>query len=367
MPHRLCPSDGSWNHIPSPRSHDFSGKATSALCPYGSPRDQQWRLQQVGGRLPHLACSLREYSGKDIGTCVGLRAKAGKTTHIMYIGDSRIRQHIEVLLDHMRDLDFIITTYQGQVITVEDFLGQKGSKQWFKYKHNFRVETSSSPRFILDYHWASDIQKRGNAREAEAAGKLPNYHVGAIDLLNTLKDAPEGTLPDLILLNTGAWQLMDIKGNIIDQVDSTAIEVMQVLYPLLNHLSELTTVVWALPDSFKEFMLHDFGSTGKYTQQTNAILEWVLNGQAQLLPPRVLVWDSFLPVSHAALSDCIMFLSKNLDIKKLPAYSIFKPEITWHCTERMHVGFEALFVAAQMTINHICNPFMDEKGYCCST
>lgn len=73
---------------------------------------QQWRLQQVGGRLPHLACGLREYSGKDIGRCVRLRAKAGKTTHIMYIGDSRIRQHIEVLLDHMRDLDFIITTYQ---------------------------------------------------------------------------------------------------------------------------------------------------------------------------------------------------------------------------------------------------------------
>lgn len=226
----------------------------------------------------------------------------------------------------------------------------------------------------------------------------------------------------MAMSDTGAWQLMDVKGNIIDQVDSTAIGVMQVLYPLLNHLSELTTVVWALPDSFKEFMLHDFGqsfsllylaveficcacfkmflhgyklklrklkfhfdhtytqdnkiadsyfnitgSTGKYTQQTNAILEWVLNGQAQLLPPRVLVWDSFLPVSHAALSDCIMFLSKNLDIKKLPAYSIFKPEITWHCTERMHVGFEALFVAAQMTINHICNPFMDEKGYCCSS
>nr|XP_027217016.1 uncharacterized protein LOC113809585 [Penaeus vannamei] len=160
---------------------------------------------------------------------------------------------------------------------------------------------------------------------------------------------------------------MDVKGNIIDQVDSTAIGVMQVLYPLLKRLAELTTVVWALPDSFKEFMLHDFGHTGKYTQQTNAILEWVLNGQAQLVPPRVLVWDSFLPVSHAALSDCITFLSKNLDIKKLPAYSIFKPEITWHCTERMHVGFEALLVAAQMMINHICNPFMDEKGYCCST
>lgn len=63
------------------------------------------------------------------------------------------------------------------------------------------------------------------------------------------------------LLDTGAWQLMDVKGNIIDQVDSTAIGVMQVLYPLLKRLAELTTVVWALPDSFKEFMLHDFGQS----------------------------------------------------------------------------------------------------------
>lgn len=129
------------------------------------------------------------------------------------------------------------------------------------------------------------------------------------------------------------------------------------------HFDHAWTKNYKIADSY----LNVTGHTGKYTQQTNAILEWVLNGQAQLVPPRVLVWDSFLPVSHAALSDCITFLSKNLDIKKLPAYSIFKPEITWHCTERMHVGFEALLVAAQMMINHICNPFMDEKGYCCST
>lgn len=80
-------------------------------------------------------------------------------------------------------------------------MGQKGSKQWFKYKHNFRVESSSSPRFILDYHWASDIEKKGDTRQAKAPGKPPNYNVGAVDLLNRLKDAPDGTLPDLILLS----------------------------------------------------------------------------------------------------------------------------------------------------------------------
>ncbi|XP_042857527.1 uncharacterized protein LOC122243850 [Penaeus japonicus] len=73
---------------------------------------KQWRFQQVDGQLPHLACGLREYDGKDVATCTRLRAKAGKTTHIMYIGDSRIRQHVEVLLDHIRDLDLVITTHK---------------------------------------------------------------------------------------------------------------------------------------------------------------------------------------------------------------------------------------------------------------
>lgn len=71
-------------------------------------RAQEWRLEQVGGLLAHLPCRLREYGAREVAECVSLRPRT--PTRLVYIGDSRIRQHAEVLLDLLRPLNPTVTT-----------------------------------------------------------------------------------------------------------------------------------------------------------------------------------------------------------------------------------------------------------------
>ncbi|KAK8734640.1 hypothetical protein OTU49_005910, partial [Cherax quadricarinatus] len=111
-----------------------------------------------------------------------------------YVGDSRIRQHLEVLLDLIRSLQPRITTHLGEVITVETFLGEEGLKNWRKYKHNFRVECSQAPGLIVDFHWAAFID-RGQTPRNEG-----DVMVGALDLLHRWIKAPQDQIPDIIVL-----------------------------------------------------------------------------------------------------------------------------------------------------------------------
>nr|XP_045604389.1 uncharacterized protein LOC123762114 [Procambarus clarkii] len=321
---------------------------------------QTWRLQQTKGQLPHLACRLRELRDEDIRICVQRRRETVGSTHIAYVGDSRVRQHVEVLLDHIRHLQPKITTHLGEVITVEKFLGEEGLKNWKKYKHDFRIECTRAFGLIVDFHWAALIDKGEKPPSGEEATKI-----GALDLLHRWLEAPSDQIPDLIILNTGAWQLMQHKPTVLQQIDEAAISVMTTLRPLLHHLASRSTVVWALPDPFKEYVSHDFSGKGHFTQQTNDILEWLLNAQIDLQAPGVIIWDSFLPVAYASRSDCIKLYAENVDLNYLPKFSVFPGQLSWHCSERMHVGFEALSVAVQMVLNHICNPHLG-GNYCCS-
>lgn len=318
-----------------------------------------WRFQQTQGQLPHLACRMREMQAEDLRMCVARRHESVGSTHIAYVGDSRIRQHLEVLLDLIRSLQPRITTHLGEVITVETFLGEEGLKNWRKYKHNFRVECSQAPGLIVDFHWAAFID-RGQTPRNEG-----DVMVGALDLLHRWIKAPQDQIPDIIVLNTGAWQLMDIKPTVLQQIDEAAVSVMSTLRPLLQNLSTRATLVWALPDPFKEYISHDFSNKGHFTQQENDILEWLLNAQMELQPSGVVIWDSFLPVAYASRSDCMHLYDKNIELNSLPTFSTFSSQISWHCVERMHVGLEALSVAVQMVLNHVCNPYMT-GDYCCS-
>nr|XP_053642021.1 uncharacterized protein LOC128695433 isoform X2 [Cherax quadricarinatus] len=260
-----------------------------------------WRFQQTQGQLPHLACRMREMQAEDLRMCVARRHESVGSTHIAYVGDSRIRQHLEVLLDLIRSLQPRITTHLGEVITVETFLGEEGLKNWRKYKHNFRVECSQAPGLIVDFHWAAFID-RGQTPRNEG-----DVMVGALDLLHRWIKAPQDQIPDIIVLS----------------------------------------------------------NKGHFTQQENDILEWLLNAQMELQPSGVVIWDSFLPVAYASRSDCMHLYDKNIELNSLPTFSTFSSQISWHCVERMHVGLEALSVAVQMVLNHVCNPYMT-GDYCCS-
>ncbi|KAK7082622.1 hypothetical protein SK128_025547 [Halocaridina rubra] len=72
-----------------------------------------WRFQQAHGQFSHMPCRLREYGPDEVRECTNKRKEInGRMTHLLYIGDSRIRQHVEVMLDLLRDLDLRITTYK---------------------------------------------------------------------------------------------------------------------------------------------------------------------------------------------------------------------------------------------------------------
>ncbi|KAK7067381.1 hypothetical protein SK128_008879 [Halocaridina rubra] len=419
----------------------------------------EWRFQQARGQFSHMPCRLRDYSAREVEHCVAQRRKTSKgRTHLLYIGDSRIRQHVEVMLDHLRDLDLKITTYKGEVLTVEEFLGDKGMSQWQKYKHNFRVESLKASGFIIDFNWAayvdwgdepkslneslsyrvkrilpktelnpgisesgyeknnsqSQFMERGIFSSSSAEGVISknkisalldvhtpvdvlpklqsgniqsrrknvmkadsktsdnsksssnnSTRVGAINLLERLNSAPWESLPDIVFINAGVWLLDEDYLTILEHLDFSSVVVSKTLKSLLQRLAERTTVVWLAPDPLKEHVQHFTGRRGIYTHQTNTLLEWLLNAQALLQPPGVLFWDSFLPIAYAADQDCMHLRSQNVDLKHIPRYHMFQQLISWHCLERYHIGFEALSVAVQMALNHICNPYLD-NGYCCS-
>ncbi|XP_068239441.1 uncharacterized protein [Palaemon carinicauda] len=406
---------------------------------------EKWRLSQVSGHLPHMSCRLREYIAEDVRKCT---IRKNRKTHILYIGDSRIRQHVEVMIDLLRDLHLKITTYEGEILSVEEFLGEKGMKYWSKYKHNFKVESLKVPGFLVEFKWAAfldwgDTPKKVNdnfsfwmKRASVAWGNYVHYvrngsnydspvetggvvkdgrttterggkiihkaqgiegpaashrnsnkldaedlpgrgkqhwptdnqktRVGAFEILSRLISSPKGNLPDIVLLNTGAWLLQEYHRLApLEAIDLSSMVVMDTLRPLLSKLADRTTVVWLAPDPFKEHISHILDDTGKYTHEINDILEWQLNAQALLKPSRVLFWDTFLPISYASREDCMYFSSEGVNFTSLPKYKVFQPLLTWNCQERVHVGFEALSVAVQMVLNHACNPYLD-NGYCCS-
>ncbi|XP_045122259.1 uncharacterized protein LOC123510873 [Portunus trituberculatus] len=325
---------------------------------------KEWRMEQSDGHLPHLSCRLRNFDAPEVDRCVRARRNAGKRTWITYIGDSRIRFHVEVLIDLLRDLRPKIITYKGEEVSIEDFLGMKGLQEWTRYKHNFRVEVelerSGGASLVITFQWASLLEMS----QTPANWDKDSVKVGAKEYLHKLTETPDEELPDMLILNTGAWQLVEQARTDIDLLDKKAVIVMSELRPVLAALATRMTVVWALPDTFKEYINHNMNSNGHFTRQTNRMLEWLSNAQTSLQPPGVIVWDSFLPLAQLSLIDCMNIVGHGLDQEALPNYKVFSSHISWECSERLHTGIEVLSVAVQMMLNHVCNPFLPGQ-YCC--
>lgn len=120
------------------------------------------------------------------------------------------------------------------------------------------------------------------------------------------------------------------------------------------------------PHYYPHFLsLSGSGGKGHFTQQTNTLLEWLSNAQTALQPPGVIVWDSFLPLAHLSLIDCMNIMGHGLDPAFLPQYGVFDAHISWECSERLHIGTEVISIGVQMMLNHICNPFLPGQ-YCCN-
>ncbi|XP_076033060.1 N-acetylneuraminate (7)9-O-acetyltransferase-like [Oratosquilla oratoria] len=308
------------------------------------------------GQLPYLSCPLHEFRTNDLKDCVAARKRNGLTSRIAFVGDSRIRYLLELFLYVYRDLDLLITTFKGETVTPELFLGETGKEYWIKYKHHFFVKSTKLKDLKFEFFWAPVLQENRNPDEHRVAG--------ARDLLEEWANSNE-TLPDMIVLDSGTWGLIISKQEPLDTLVNHGVEAMKKLAPVLAQLATRTTVIFQLPDPIFEFVHHQF-TKSSYEQQTNAMMNWLLTAYANLHPPNVIVWDSFLPVAHQQREDCMKLIHylKNLDT--LPSYPSVPQKITWQCYERMHTGFEGLTIGLQMLINHICNPFVDRLDVCCN-
>ena len=73
---------------------------------------QKWRLEELKGQLPYVSCKMRQYNSSDIKICLDKRKndKNFNGMRISYIGDSRIRQHLEILIDLVKPLNPKIQT-----------------------------------------------------------------------------------------------------------------------------------------------------------------------------------------------------------------------------------------------------------------
>ena len=104
-----------------------------------------------------------------------------------------------------------------------------------------------------------------------------------------------------------------------------------------------------------------------FETQTNRIIEWLATIYSSLLPKNVIIWDSFLPVAKASIKDCFKLFNTKESVENFPNYKNFSKEQTWKCWDRAHIGFESLEIALQMTLNFLCNQFMQDNQYCCSS
>ena len=84
-------------------------------------------------------------------------------------------------------------------MSTEDFLGNKGNKEWVKYKNFFNV---SVPGAVFEFHWAPVIQAGDNGKEIwlnypKAKVKLS----GAKDVLKRILLKDDVELPDIVILS----------------------------------------------------------------------------------------------------------------------------------------------------------------------
>lgn len=85
---------------------------------------------------------------------------------------------------------------QGDVLSVETFLGDVGLRNWTKYKHDFRVEFVNAPGILVDFHWAALIDKPG-----ATANATDIVQIGAQDLFKRWLRTPNQDLPHLIIFS----------------------------------------------------------------------------------------------------------------------------------------------------------------------
>ena len=71
---------------------------------------QKNRFEMLKGKIPYLNCPLREYEEKTIAECVKIKLNNSESFHITFIGDSRVRNLMEVLLEVMASFQLTITT-----------------------------------------------------------------------------------------------------------------------------------------------------------------------------------------------------------------------------------------------------------------
>ncbi|RXG55785.1 hypothetical protein Avbf_16020, partial [Armadillidium vulgare] len=116
-------------------------------------------LDKFEWELPYLPCRLLKYRAKDFGICERRRFEKGKTIYLSFVGDSRIRYHLETLLDILRPFNLSIQTFEGDKISVDDFLGLKGNSQWAKYKNKVNVTSSDLPGLFLEFIWAPNLHR----------------------------------------------------------------------------------------------------------------------------------------------------------------------------------------------------------------
>ena len=287
---------------------------------------------------------------------------------------------------------------QGDVITLNDFLGDKGNLLWPKYKQNLLVKSELHPNLQINFVWAPLLSKGDDEHELpyykkwlknsvpfqymlpysenldEAkfvnniiAKEIRNQTAIKQILMKKKKGAYEEfsrmlkklVLPDYIIINSGTWELMD-PNNILWAIDEYALTSMKKLYSILESLAHRTNVIVFAPQPFKEYFLKANTKPEKYFGNfKTAILSWFFNAQFQLLPKNVIFWDSFLPFSFTANKDCFRLLLYNMYNEKLPAFKRFNTDFSYLCREEVHEGFKSLFTAVQMLINHMCYSYQE--------
>ena len=275
--------------------------------------------------------NIRIYSNNDAYKCFKYRKKKLKRPlKLTFIGDSQVRNIMETIIEYISPRVKLKITLPNH-FKLDDFLNKKIKKD----------VVVRSDNLILHMIWRTSILGPGS----EGIGSIFNQWL-----------VTPGLIPDLVLMDTGLWELKNHSE--IDAINSVIYKIGRVLPSLLN-ISKKLNIIWVPNGPMKYWLATDF--------VPNAALHFINNFLfLKLQNSNIWFWESSLMVFQMEHELCRMLHKEKKSFFASPK----RKKISLLCGDFMHSSKHVTGrVLVNILLNLLCNSFMQNVGdkfYDCS-
>ena len=286
-----------------------------------------WTRKNTASMSPVINCTIHLFSPYEIKRCLMFRRrKRGSKLRIAFIGDSLVRNLMEQMVDHLRNL-LVLKIVEPRNMNIEDNFLDK------KVKHDIKIDGLN---IVLEFFWSAFMNKDTSLQR-----------IGPTKILRSWVDRNYTKhVPDIIIMDTGLWEFKSK-----DEVDAIAdvINDMKNIRTILEKLSTASFILWRSNAPVKSWL-----AKGMVPNSALDLLNQV--SFLSLKNSGVWFWDSFL-----------LLLMKEYEHCRIE-YNMTRHMHPQLCGDYMHPSKKVTeAAAANMVWNHVCNSILSAPaGYCCS-